>query len=161
MRAAVLTVSTSTARGDREDRSGPALVERLEAIGATDVQTMVVPDERGTIEQALRGGVGAGFDLILTTGGTGLTPDDMTPEATRAVLDREAPGFAEALRAASAPHTPTWMLSRGVSGVCERTLIVNFPGSPRAIEQTWPAIAEALPHAVALLRGEHAGPHPA
>jgi len=90
---------------------------------------------------------------VLTTGGTGFSPDDVTPEATRAVIDREAPGIAEAMRAASRQHTPLWMVSRGVAGTRGATLIVNFPGNPPAIEQAGAGVAEAIPHAVALLTG--------
>ena len=92
--------------------------------------------------------------MVLTSGGTGLSPDDVTPEATRAVLEREAPGIAEAMRAASRPHSGNWMLSRGVAGTRGRTLIVNFPGSPRSIGQCGASLAAALPHALALLAGE-------
>ena len=115
----------------------------------------VVPDDRATIEARLRHFCDdLGVALVLTTGGTGMSPDDVTPEATRAVLDREAPGIAEAMRAASRPHTSHWMLSRGVAGTRGRTLIVNFPGSPRSITQCGEAIALSLPHALALLAGE-------
>ena len=98
--------------------------------------------------------VDRGCDLIFTTGGTGLTPDDVTPEATRAVIERQAPGLAEAMRAESARHTPLGMLARGVAGISESTLIVNFPGSPRAVEQLFPVIAPVLCHAVQTLHGE-------
>ena len=98
------------------------------------------------------------FALVFTTGGTGLTPDDVTPEATRAVIERDAPGFAEAMRAESLRHTPMGMLSRGVSGIAGRTLIVNFPGSPKAIAQLFPVLAPTLPHAVATLEREGGRP---
>jgi molybdopterin adenylyltransferase len=114
----------------------------------------VVPDDYGLIEDRLHHFVDDGCDLILTTGGTGLTPDDITPEATRAVLDREAPGFAEALRAEAARHTPMGILSRGISGISGRTLIINFPGSPKAIEETFGVLAPTLGHAVRTLRGD-------
>ena len=98
--------------------------------------------------------VDGGCDLVFTTGGTGLTPDDVTPEATRAVIERQAPGLAEAMRAESARHTPLGILARGVAGIAERTLIVNFPGSPQAVEQLFPVIAPVLGHAVQTLRGD-------
>jgi molybdopterin adenylyltransferase len=111
----------------------------------------VVPDDYSLIEDRLHHYVDDDFALIFTTGGTGLTPDDVTPEATRAVIERDAPGIAEALRAESAKHTPMGMLSRGVAGIAHRTLIVNFPGSPRACGECFDAIAGALGHGVALL----------
>jgi molybdenum cofactor synthesis domain-containing protein len=114
----------------------------------------VVPDDFGLIEDRLHHYVDAGCDLVFTTGGTGLTPDDCTPEATRAVIDREAPGFAEAMRAEGAKHTPMGILTRGVSGVAERTLIVNFPGSPKAIDQLFVVLAPTLGHVVQTLRGD-------
>jgi molybdenum cofactor synthesis domain-containing protein len=121
----------------------------------------VVPDDFSLIEDRLHHFADAGLSFVLTTGGTGLTPDDVTPEATRAVIDREAPGIAEALRAESLLHTPMGMLSRGVAGVRGRTLIVNFPGSPRAVEQTFGVLAPVLAHAAATLNreGGRAGGH--
>ena len=154
MRTCVLTVSTSVARRVADDESGPLLAHLAEEAGA-DVEAMeVVPDDYGLIEDRLHHFVDDGFALIFTTGGTGFTPDDITPEATRAVIERDVPGIAEALRAASAQHTPMGMLSRGVAGIAHRTLIVNFPGSPRSIGQCGEAIAVALPHALALLAGK-------
>lgn len=114
----------------------------------------VVPDDGGRIEARLRHHADAGCDLIFTTGGTGLTPDDVTPEATRAVIDREAPGFAEAMRAEGARHTPLGILTRGVSGIAGRTLIVNFPGSPKAVDQLFGVLAPTLRHVVQTLRGD-------
>ncbi len=155
MRAALLTVSTSKARGEGEDESGMRLAELVGELGLEVAAREVVPDDRETVEGRLRHfSDELGVDLVLTSGGTGLTPDDLTPEATRAVLEREAPGIAEAMRAASRPHTSNWMLSRGVAGTRGRTLIVNFPGSPRSIGQCGEALAGALLHALALLRGE-------
>ena len=119
----------------------------------------VVPDDFGLIEDRLHHFVDAGCDLIFTTGGTGLTPYDITPEATRAVIDREAPGFAETMRAEGLKHTPHGILTRGVSGIAGRTLIVNFPGNPPAIEQAGAALEKAIPHAVSLLSGERGHPH--
>ena len=114
----------------------------------------VVPDDYSLIEDRLHHLVDGGCDLIFTTGGTGLTPDDVTPEATRAVIDREAPGFAEAMRSEGARHTPLGILTRGVSGVRGRTLIVNFPGNPKAIGQSWPVVEPTLRHAAETLERE-------
>jgi molybdopterin adenylyltransferase len=114
----------------------------------------VIPDDVALIEDRLRHYVDESFDLIFTTGGTGLTPDDITPEATLAVIAREAPGIAEAMRAVSIQHTPMGMLSRGVAGVAGRTLIVNFPGSPKAIEQLFGVLAPVLEHAAKTLQSD-------
>ena len=150
--AAVLTISTSRARGEGGDESGPALAEFAESVGATVIGTEVIPDERELIEGRLRWWCDeGGCELVLTTGGTGFSPDDVTPEATRAVIDREAPGIGEAMRAASREHTAMWMASRAIAGTRGRSLIVNFPGNPPAIEQAGAAIAEALPHMLGLL----------
>ncbi|MBI5106776.1 MAG: MogA/MoaB family molybdenum cofactor biosynthesis protein [Solirubrobacterales bacterium] len=154
MRTCVLTVSTSVSRRDAEDESGPLLAELAEAAGC-DVEAMeVVPDDFSLVEDRLHHYVDDGFALVFTTGGTGMTPDDVTPEATRAVIERDAPGIAEALRAASMRHTPMGMLSRGVSGIAYRTLIVNFPGSPNAIRQLFPVVAPVLEHAVRTVQRE-------
>ena len=155
MRAAILTVSTSKAHGEGEDASGARLAEFVGELGLEIVAREVVPDERGTIEARLLHFCDElEVELVLTSGGTGMTLDDVTPEATRAVLDREAPGIAEAMGAASCPHTAHWMLSRGVAGTRGKTLIVNFPGSPGSIGQCGEAIAPSLPHALALLAGQ-------
>lgn len=155
MRAAVLTISTSKSADGGRDESGPALAEFLSGVGCDVVATEVIPDERELIAGRLRYFADEeGCALIATTGGTGLSPDDVTPEATKAVIDREAPGLAEAMRLASREHVPDhWMLSRGTAGVRGKTLIVNFPGSPRSIAQAGAAIAGALPHALALVSG--------
>ena len=151
MRAAVLTVSTSLARGDGDDVSGPALVERCEGAGLA-VTHETVGDDRGAIAAALRRLADQdGVRFVFTTGGTGLTADDVTPEATLDVIEREAPGYAEAIRADSRRHTALGILARGVSGVRGRTLIVNFPGSPKAIDQSWPVVEPTLRHAAATL----------
>lgn len=152
--AAVLTISTSRARGDAEDLGGPALAAFAERTGATVVGTEVIPDQRKLIEGRLRWWCDeGGCELVLTTGGTGFSPDDVTPEATRAVIEREAPGIGEAMRAASRGHTRMWMASRAIAGTRGRSLIVNFPGNPPAIEQAGAAIVEALPHILGLLTG--------
>ena len=154
MKTAILTVSTSVAAGDTEDRSGVALAEHAQAAGAEIVARDVVADEQTAIEEWLRAQAAAGASLIFTTGGTGLTDDDVTPEATRAVIDRDAPGFAEALRAEAVRHTPMGILTRGVSGIAGRTLIVNFPGNPKAISELFGVIAPTLEHVVATLQRE-------
>jgi molybdopterin adenylyltransferase len=152
-RAAILTVSSSRAGGSGEpDESGERLAELARSLGAEVAHRELVPDDRERIEGRLRAWADEDrCDLVLTTGGTGFSPTDVTPEATRAVLEREAPGIAEAMRAASRDHTPYWMLSRATAGIRGSTLIVNFPGSPRAIGETGEALVAALPHALALL----------
>lgn len=155
MRCAVLTISSSVAAGATEDASGAALATAARDLAGAEVATQaVVSDDRVAIEAWLREQVAAGFELILTTGGTGLTPDDVTPEATRAVIDREVPGIAEAMRAESLRKTPMGMLSRTIAGAAGKTLIINFPGSPRAVEELFGVVAPVLGHAIALLRRE-------
>jgi molybdopterin adenylyltransferase len=151
MRAAVVTVSSSLARGEGEDVSGPRLADLCSAAGL-DVSLETVTDDREAISGVLK----RLADLeevrfVFTTGGTGLTVDDVTPEATRDVIDREAPGYAEAIRADAREHTPLGLLTRGVSGVRGRTLIVNFPGNPKAIDQSWPIVEPTLKHAAETL----------
>jgi molybdopterin adenylyltransferase len=147
----VLTISTSLARGEGEDVSGPALVGLCERAGL-EVSHETVPDERGEIAASLkRWADSEGVRFVFTTGGTGLTVDDVTPEATLDVIEREAPGYAETIRADSRTHTPLGILTRGVSGVRGRTLIVNFPGNPKAIEQSWPIVEPTLKHAAQTL----------
>ncbi|HET9154334.1 MAG TPA: MogA/MoaB family molybdenum cofactor biosynthesis protein [Solirubrobacterales bacterium] len=153
-RAAVVTVSTSRARDGGSDESGDALVALVSEMEGTLAGRELVGDDRGEIERCLqRWADGGACDLILTTGGTGLAASDVTPEATEAVTERRAPGIAEAIRAASAEHTPHWMLSRATAGIRGSTLIVNFPGNPKAIAETAGALRPALVHAVSLLRG--------
>jgi molybdopterin adenylyltransferase len=154
-RAAIVTISTSKAAGEgSEDESGGRLAAFARSIGAEVAARELIPDDRAQIERCLRHWCAEGdCELVLTTGGTGLAASDVTPEATRAVIEREAPGIAEAMRLSSRSHTPHWMLSRGVAGVCGSTLIVNFPGSPRSIEQAGEGIAAALGHALDLLAG--------
>jgi molybdopterin adenylyltransferase len=160
VKTAILTISTSVAAGRSEDLSGAALVELSEAAGAEVVAQEAVTDERQAIEDALRRHIDGGVSLIFTTGGTGLTPDDVTPEATKAVIDRDAPGFAEAMRAESVKYTPMGILTRGVSGIAGRTLIINFPGNPKSISELFPVISPTLHHVVATLQrdgGRHEG----
>ncbi len=154
MRTAILTVSTSVASRDSEDRSGPVLAGLAEDAGCEIVGMEVVPDDFALIENRLRHYVDAGCEVILTTGGTGFTPDDITPEATRAVIEREAPGIAEAMRGLSLAHTPMAVLSRAVAGIRDATLIVNFPGSPKAVEECFGVLEPVLGHAVQTLRGD-------
>ncbi len=130
------------------------LAAAAEGAGCEVIAMEVVPDDFGLIEDRLNHLVDWGCDLVFTTGGTGLTPDDITPEATRAVIDREAPGFAEALRWEAAKHTPMGIISRGISGIAGQTLIVNLPGSPRAIQEVFGVLAPTLEHVVRTLRGD-------
>ena len=151
MRTAVLTISTTVARRDAEDAAGPLLAHLAEEAGA-DVESMeVIPDDFPLIEDRLHHYVDDEFTFIFTTGGTGLTPDDVTPEATKAVIEREAPGIAEAMRAESLKVTPMGMLARGMAGIAHRTLIVNFPGNPKAVAELFPVIAPVLAHAAETL----------
>lgn len=148
MRVAVLTVSTTRAPVD--DTSGDALDRLAREAGHEVVERAIVTDDARRVTAELTR-LAASADLVLTTGGTGLTPDDVTPEATRAAIDREIPGIAEALRADSLRHTAMAMLSRGIAGTLGSTLIVNFPGSTRACEQCFPVIEPVLDHARAQL----------
>lgn len=158
LRVAVITVSSSRAAEGGDDPGGDELERWARELGAEIVERDLVPDTRGLIEDRIRHYADAdGCDLVLTTGGTGFSGDDITPEATLGVADRLAPGIAEAMRLASREHTDHWMLSRNVAAIRGETLIVNFPGSPKAIGEAGEAIAGALPHAIALLRGERGG----
>lgn len=158
MKTAVVTISNSVAAGRTQDTSGSALAAAATAAGAEVIAHEVVSDDREAIEAVLRRHAAAGVALVFTTGGTGLTDDDVTPEATRAVIDRDAPGFAEAMRAESLRHTPMGILTRGVSGIAGRTLIINFPGNPKAIGELFPVISPTLAHAVATLQREGGRP---
>ncbi len=153
IRAAVITASTKGAKGERPDESGPAMAETLRANGIEVVSTALVPDDPDRIVAAIRTAIAAGANLVLTTGGTGLSPNDVTPEATRRVIEREIPGITEALRARSLEKTPHGMLSRGIAGSAGATLIVNLPGSPRAVRESLDVLIPVLPHAIELLAG--------
>ncbi len=153
--AGILTVSDKGARGEREDASGAAIRELLATIGGEVDRYEVIPDEREMIAERLRTWSDeVGLDVIVTTGGTGLGPRDVTPEATLAVIDYAVPGLAEAMRVEGLKHTPMSMLSRAVAGVRGQTLIVNLPGSPRGVRQNLQLVLPVLTHAVELLRGE-------
>lgn len=153
IRVGILTVSDRSSRGERADTSGPALAEEIRKLGWETVETGLVPDEIDQIKAVLLDwSAGAKVDLILTSGGTGFAPRDVTPEATLAVVDRLAPGIAEAMRASSLKVTPHAMLSRAVAGIKGRTLIVNFPGSPKASLENLAVIAPVIPHAIELLQ---------
>lgn len=161
IRAGILTASDTRSAGTAEDLSGRAIRDLLEPAGAVIAAYEVIPDEQSQIEALLRDWADGGrIDLILTTGGTGLAPRDVTPEATNAVIDRPVPGIAEALRAFSLTKTPHAMLSRAVAGCRGRTLIVNLPGSPKAVRECLEILLPVLPHAIETLRGEM-GEHPA
>ena len=154
VRAGVITVSTRGASGKRSDESGPAMKDVLTAAGHTVVSAQLVPDDVAKVANAILDAVRAGANVVLTSGGTGLSPNDVTPEATRRVIDREVPGIAEALRARSLAKTPHGMLSRGVAGAIGATLVVNLPGSPRAVRESLEVLLPVLPHAIELLAGE-------
>jgi molybdopterin adenylyltransferase len=152
VKVAVLTISDRSARGERADEGGPLVEQLVVAAGSEVVARGLVPDERTEIETVLKEWADDGVvDLILTTGGTGLGVRDVTPEATRAVIDKEAPGIAEAMRAAGITNTPMAALSRQVAGARGTTLIVNLPGSPKAIREGLDAVIGILPHAVEML----------
>lgn len=155
IRAAVITISDKGYAGAREDVSGPLLAELTRAMGAEVVRQEIVPDETEDIAQLLtRLADDEHLDLVLTTGGTGVTPRDVTPEATRSVIEREMPGLAEALRFEGYRQTPLAVISRGIAGIRGRTLIVNLPGNPKAVREGMETLSRILPHAVQMIRGE-------
>lgn len=154
IRAAVITISDACSRGERADDSGAALVELLESVNAEVVEKKIVSDDLEPLVQTLEAVANRNdVNLIITTGGTGLGPRDNTPEATRRVIEREAPGIAEAIRAESLKVTPMAMISRGVAGVASETLIINLPGSPKAVRESFAVIKPVLAHAADLLAG--------
>jgi molybdenum cofactor synthesis domain-containing protein len=154
----ILTISDRSSRGQRADASGPALAELVHSQGWQVVGQEIVPDEIEAIKERFQNWCDSGeTDVILATGGTGFAPRDVTPEATRAVVERLTPGLDEAMRSASLEITPHAMLSRAVSGVCKRTLIINLPGSPKGATENLQVVLPALEHAVHLLRDEDAG----
>jgi molybdopterin adenylyltransferase len=157
IRAVVITVSDGCARGLREDISGAALTELMEELGALVVAKEVLPDDLEPLSDKLRSyAERADVNLIVTTGGTGFGPRDNTPEATRAVIEREAPGLAEAMRVETRRNTVMAMISRGVCGTRSGTLIINLPGSPKAVRESFAVIKPVLPHVIALLEGKTA-----
>ena len=159
VRAVVITVSDACSRGEREDTSGAALVQLLNGIGAEIVESKILSDDLEPLVQALKHfAEREDVNLIITTGGTGLGPRDNTPEATLQVIEREAPGIAEAIRAESLKATPMAMISRGVCGVRSGTLIINLPGSPKAVQETFAIIVPVLSHALDLLAGRTSHP---
>jgi molybdenum cofactor synthesis domain-containing protein len=152
-RARVITVSDRSHGGLRHDESGPLLAGLLGELGFAVAEVVVVPDETTEIEAALRSAVDDGMDLVATTGGTGFAPRDVTPEATRRVLDREAPGLAEALRMFNRDKVPTTILSRAVAGVAGSTIVVNLPGSPSGVRDGVAVLEPVIGHAITQLRG--------
>lgn len=155
IRAAIITLSDKGSRGEREDESGLIIREMIRNIGASVDHYEVLPDEKPVIIEVLKRLSDSGtIDLILTTGGTGVSPRDVTPEATREVIERELPGMAEAMRAESLKKTPRAMISRAIAGIRKRTLIVNLPGSPRAVRENLAVILPALPHAIEKINGD-------
>lgn len=154
IRAVVITVSDACSRGERKDASGETLVQLLKEMGAEIVATRILNDDLDPLAEALRKFADqSDVNLIVTTGGTGFAPRDNTPEATRAVIQREAPGLAEAMRNETLKQTPMAMISRGVCGIANDTLIINLPGSPKAVRESFAVIAPVLKHAIALLSG--------
>lgn len=157
MRIGIMTLSDAGARGERPDESGPAIAEMLAAFAPLVIRYEILPDEAPTIAAALAEWADRdGLAAIFTTGGTGLGPRDVTPEATRSVIAREVPGMAEAMRTAGLAHTPMAMLSRGVVGARGATLIINLPGSPKGVRESLEVLLPVLPHALKLLAGDTA-----
>ena len=153
--AVVITLSDKVSAGERADRSGPILVSALQEMGIQVAEALVLPDERETLAATLTERADSGdVDLIMTTGGTGLAPRDVTPEATEGVLDRRLPGVAELLRIAGTKKTPHAVLSRGLAGTRKRCVIINLPGSPKAVAEGMDALRPILLHAIQMTRGE-------
>jgi molybdopterin adenylyltransferase len=155
--AGIITVSDKGSQGKREDLSGPAIVEMLAGAAIEIKQTLIIPDEKDQIQKAIINFADVGkLDLILTTGGTGVSPRDLTPDATLKVIDKEVPGMAEAMRHQSMLITPHAMISRAVAGIRGRCLIVNLPGSPKGAKENLAAILPALKHAIEKIKGDDA-----
>lgn len=155
LNSAILTISDKGAQGQRQDKSGDVIREGMSRIASTVVKYDIIPDEKDVIASKLAEWAdGGGLDVILTTGGTGLAPRDVTPEATLAVIEKGVPGFAEAMRAKSLEKTPMAMLSRAVAGVRGQCLIINLPGSPKAVSECLEVILPAIAHAVEIIKGE-------
>ena len=160
MKVAVITISDRASRGEYADRSGPEIEKELLArFPGASVTRRVVPDEQEEILAALEAAAAAASDFILTTGGTGISPRDVTPEATRRFCEKEIPGIAEALRAQSLAETPAAMLSRGYAGIRGTCVVVNFPGSVKAVRRCMEALAPVMEHALRMIRGEGHEPH--
>jgi molybdopterin adenylyltransferase len=154
-RAVIITVSDRGARGERKDTSGPEIAGMLQPLGIEIVGRRIIPDEKEMIRQCLiEWSDGEKTDLILTTGGTGVSPRDVTPDATREVIDREIPGMAEEMRRRSASITPHAMISRALAGIRGRTLIINLPGSPKGARENLSVLLPALPHAIEKIKGD-------
>ena len=153
IKAAVMTISDKGSRGEREDKSGEVIKDKLGLIKAEIVTYEIVPDERDIISEKLRS-FAESANLILTTGGTGVSPRDVTPEATRDVIERELPGFSEAMRAESFKVTPRSIGSRAVSGMYKDTLIINLPGSPKAVSECLGVVLDAIPHVIEVAKGK-------
>ncbi len=155
IRTAIITLSDKGSAGEREDESGAIIRDMVRGIGAAVVHYEILPDDRSRIETVLTRLADSGtVDLIVTTGGTGVAPRDVTPEATRGVIDRELPGMAEAMRGESLKKTPHAMISRAVAGIRKQTLIVNLPGSPRGARENLAVILPALPHTIEKIKGD-------
>lgn len=155
IKVVIITISDRGSRGEREDLSGREIERLIKTITSEVVAYEIIPDEREEIEDRLKEFADKKeVDLILTTGGTGVTPRDVTPEATKAVIDRELPGMAEAMRAESLKKTPNAMLSRAVAGIRKNTLIINLPGSPKAVRENLAVVLPAIEHAVSKIKGD-------
>jgi molybdopterin adenylyltransferase len=153
--AAVITISDKGSRGEREDKSGPEIISMLESMGMTILHTKIIPDEVELIKEALiEYSDMQNIDLILTTGGTGVSPRDVTPDATRQVIEKEIPGMAEAMRRESGKITPHAMISRAMAGIRRDSLIINLPGSPKGVRENLAVILPALPHALEKIKGD-------
>jgi molybdopterin adenylyltransferase len=155
IRCAVITISDRSSQGQRPDLSGPALRKQVNSLGWSIAQIRIIPDDRLTIQNCLHELIDSdAIDLILTTGGTGCAPRDVTPEATQAVIEKTVPGLAEVMRFESVKINPHAMLSRGIAGISKKTLIVNLPGSPKAAVENLSFISQAIPHAISLIRSD-------